>query len=635
MKTYKKITSFILAVITLFCFCSCADDPSAERGGEEAGNQVVEEIKTTDQYLFRQGKSDYVLILPETYTSAESLAAEEFVAFMRQSTGYTFETYSDADTLPKGQKFISIGNTAQRNRTAIEIDDKKLGRSGFRVDTFRDNIYVSGANTTSSFGVLYGVYYLLENLIDYKCYAADEIYLVKKDTIKLFKYEVQYIPNIEMRSANYRLVTSDPTYQNRMRLVNRFNSTEWAVNGHSTLVVLPAKKYLTDHPDWYAGSGTELCFTNEDMIDEFIKNTKQYITDNPQAIYMSVTMMDDYDFCECDRCKASVEKYGGKVNGGETATYLIFVNKVARAIAEWMEEEYPSREMTIVAYAYHQTFQAPVKVEKGKYVAVAPEVIPEKNVSVMFCPISQDYLYPVYDSANLESARSYEQWNVLTNNVSIYEYTTNFLNYLVNFNNFGTVASNIKFYAQNHITYYFEQSSGGSFTPCFEALRIYTESQMLWDPSQDYADLTVDFFHHYYKDASVGMLNYYNLLRSWYKKLENDGVSCGGIYYTIQKEEHWPMGVLQSFLNCIDDAFASIEPLKESDPELYSVLWDRINLEKISPMYLMCALYGSYYPADEYKAMVDDLEYYGGKYGILLKTENGIKYSEAIQQLRQ
>lgn len=67
--------------------------------------------------------------------------------------------------------------------------------------------------------------------------------------------------------------------------------------------------------------------------------------------------------------------------------------------------------------------------------------------------------------------------------------------------------------------------------------------------------------------------------------------TTGGIYLNNVKSEFWPQSTLNALLGKIDEAYAAIEPLKESDGELYASLRDRICLESLAYRYLYIELY--------------------------------------------
>ncbi len=642
----KKIFTCALSFLLLFA-CACKDSEEVISSSEssvieeeEGSNGIVKEDNQliANKYLYVHGKSDYYVTYPSDATQPEMLAVDEMIVFFKEATGYELTAIEDTK-LVTGAKYISFGDTKQYKETGISVDEEELGRSGFVIKSRNNNIFVRGGADDTDYGTMYGAYYLLEKMVGYKAYAADEIKINKCSYIELYNYDVKLIPAVDMRALNYGSVTSDTQYRNRMRLVNRFISSEWAINGHSTHLILKPADYFETHRDWYSNNtGTQLCFTNEEMKAEFIKNVKQYVVDNPQAIYISLTMMDDKTFCECTNCTAKIAEYGGARSGGEAGLYMAFCNDVGDAIDEWLTATYPERQMTIVTYAYLRSFVPPVKYDEasGKYVAAHEDVIPHDNVAVMFCAIDTNYAYDLNAKENENVMKAYMGWASICNRMMIYEYTTNFYWYMINFPNYFTIENIIKFYAKQDVSYYFEQTSGGTNTPCFDALRIYTESALLWDQSLKYEDLVDDFFKQYYKQAGTAMKKYFDMLRTWQYQLIQKNDQFGWIYFTMGSAEHWPYRVLQSFNSCFDEAFAAIEGLKNSNRELYEKLWHRINRERLSVVYMLCTFYRANFTAAEYNKMVSDLEIYGAEYGFVKAAESGglSVYSNMINGLK-
>ncbi len=643
MKLKYKILSCALSCLMLFATaCSCNDSADTDNDSVAVGdtNSGVDTDNTLieGKYFYSHGTSNYCVVYPEDATATEITAVDEMVELFKEATGYELKVVADTD-VTVGMKYVSFGDTLQFQQSGLTVDERELGRSGFIVQSVNNNIFVRGGQSETDYGTLYGAYYLLENMVGYKAYAADEIKIEERAYVELYHYNKKILPSIDMRALNYAAVVNDTQYRNRMRLINRFNSSDWAINGHSTLLVLPRDTYYEAHKDWYSNTGaTQLCFTNEEMKAEFIKNLKNYVVNNPKAIYISLTMMDDKLFCECDKCSQKVEEYGGWYQGGEAGLYMAFCNDVADAIDEWLTETYPEREMTIVTYAYHRSFTAPARYnsETGTYEATHEDVIPHDNVAVMYCPIGMNYLSTIDSEKNKEMMESFLGWSSICDHMMIYEYGTNFYWYLINFPNYFTMEDNIKFYAEQKVSYFFEQTngSGGSTTPCFDAFRIYSESTLLWDQTVTYEELVEDFFNQYYKQASEGMKKYFNALRTYQYELGEQESQFGWIYYTMGTADYWPYQTLQSFNGYIDEAFAAIESLKTSDPDMYNKLWHRINQEKLSITYMLCMFHRSRYTAAEYSQMVSELELYGAQYGFIRESESGASFADMINRLK-
>ena len=78
----KKLFTIFLVLIIAFTTVACNIGNNNE--GEINNNEVVK----TDKYLLKDGRSDYVVVLPNNSNSMENTAAEEFVSIFNESTGY-------------------------------------------------------------------------------------------------------------------------------------------------------------------------------------------------------------------------------------------------------------------------------------------------------------------------------------------------------------------------------------------------------------------------------------------------------------------------------------------------------------------------------------------------------------------
>ena len=98
---------------------------------------------------------------------------------------------------------------------------------------------------------------------------------------------------------------------------------------HSFYKYLPPEKYFADHPDWYSEidgqrkhERAQLCLTNEEMIQELIKNVLKTLRDNPDATMIDVSQNDWYGFCTCEKCRAlddAEESHAGTLVASRTS----------------------------------------------------------------------------------------------------------------------------------------------------------------------------------------------------------------------------------------------------------------------------------------------------------------------------
>jgi hypothetical protein len=46
---------------------------------------------------------------------------------------------------------------------------------------------------------------------------------------------------------------------------------------HNSFGIMPKEKYWDEHRNWYSTDGEQLCYSQEDMLDEMCENLKYYI----------------------------------------------------------------------------------------------------------------------------------------------------------------------------------------------------------------------------------------------------------------------------------------------------------------------------------------------------------------------
>ena len=68
--------------------------------------------------------------------------------------------------------------------------------------------------------------------------------------------------------------------------------------------------------------------TNEDAIEATVREVFKLLEENPDKNIVSVSMGDNENFCECEKCKAAVKERG------LTNVYFDVICKIARRVKE-------------------------------------------------------------------------------------------------------------------------------------------------------------------------------------------------------------------------------------------------------------------------------------------------------------
>jgi hypothetical protein len=99
------------------------------------------------------------------------------------------------------------------------------------------------------------------------------------------------------------------------------------------------------------------------------------------------------------------------------------------------------------------------------------------------------------------------QWKELTGNLFVWDYITQFTNYLAPFPNLLTLQPNMEFYKENGIKGVFAQGSGDTYSEWAE-LRSFLTARLLIDAKADVKKLAESFLNDYYGVASKFLLQY-------------------------------------------------------------------------------------------------------------------------------
>jgi hypothetical protein len=108
-------------------------------------------------------------------------------------------------------------------------------------------------------------------------------------------------------------------------------------------------------------------------------------------------------------------------------------------------------------------------------------------------------------------------WKEKTPNIRIWDYTTQFTNFLAPFPNIHTLQPNIQFFRNNNAKWVFEQHSHHP-SELFE-LRSYLTAKLLWNPDAKVEEIIIDFTNGYYEEAGPYVKNYIDLV---HQELAND-----------------------------------------------------------------------------------------------------------------
>lgn len=623
----KRIISVILVLVTLFSclLCGCRkDEPAAQ---EEPLRQ-----KLADKFIVQNGASGYVLVLPQSPMQYESFAAQEFTYFMEQATGCKIQTVNE-NSVPAGSKYISLGKTKQFTEQLKDADLTAVDgtMSSYFIASKDDNIFIVGSDDHRGQAVLYGVYDMLQDMIGYTYYHDTEIFYNKSKNVNLWKYRANVVaPSFDMRthSTNYIYAFPKDTHGIRLRYINFSRGDEWdpLTIGHSQVYIFVAPRdedkngvpYGQSHPEWFydptapgvSKSENQLCWTaggnaqSLDLLQTVIaEEMLEYIQMNQDATFFMLGQQDTEYVCQCAGCTKALKEWGGSACGLQ----IDFVNGVIKKTEAMLDQKEPNREVLYAIYAYKPTEAPPVKSDgKGGFTPYSNRVIPHEKMRIFFAPVRLNFGFSYDSPYNADAYRNLQGWGSVCDKdqLMVYTYDLNIHQYFVNFFNLGTIASHMQSYEKAGVSYLLSQGVSDANAPCFDELRAYCISRLMWDTSLNFETLASDFIDHYYKDASDAMQELYDMIvdqNAWYLAVEDpgSGVATGLTYNTTC----YPRAFVEKMDAQIDKAMAAIDPLKSSNPEQYELLKARIMKEYLSNIYLKMILYKDFYTQSQINEM--------------------------------
>jgi hypothetical protein len=169
---------------------------------------------------------------------------------------------------------------------------------------------------------LYAVYTFLEDVVGVRWWTSTESTIPRRPTLRIPAQKVVYSPKLLSRETYYGDAL-EGVFSARLKNNGHMTSVTEAYGGHMSLIgwchtfaqFLPAEKYFKDHPDWYplidgrrqAGGHLDfqLCLTNEEMTQEFIRICLEKIRANRQTGIISVSQNDAFTpkACQCEKMR--------------------------------------------------------------------------------------------------------------------------------------------------------------------------------------------------------------------------------------------------------------------------------------------------------------------------------------------
>lgn len=206
-KYFGKIVTLILSSVMLFGATACNFNQSNGETSTETtkatftGTHIMTATDTSKD-LVKNGRTDYVLVLPREDSDHLNVAKKEFLWLFKQATSVDMRVMYDYEGLvhTPNAKYISLGETTLLSSSGVEVDHGTLGTDGGRIVTKDNSVYIVGGTDK---GTMYTVYTFMNLTFNFEQYWRDCYEIDKVKNVKLKNYQVTDIPDIAYRINNF------------------------------------------------------------------------------------------------------------------------------------------------------------------------------------------------------------------------------------------------------------------------------------------------------------------------------------------------------------------------------------------------------------------------------------------------
>lgn len=424
--------------------------------------------------VVKGGKTDYRLLVDHDTQEAGELLQK----YLQQITGALLPISRKDGGHPHIKLYIdeSLG-------VAIDYQINDLG-----------NISIASGDAK---GLRHAVYEFLEKELGCRWFTPMEELIPQKKTLTFHKdLHHHYQPPITTRTVHSRLFYQNPTFAEKHKVTQRaFPKYVPIARVHTFHRMVPEEQFYKKHPEYFALRAgkrlpTQLCLTNAKVLSIVKDSVAAWFERYPKSEVLSVSQDDNQQYCQCEQCAAiDLEEQS------HAGTMIRFVNQVAKA--------FPNKTISTLAYQHTRT---------------PPKTKPVPNVLITLCSIECDRSASIGQKCK-DFARDLNGWGKLTKNIRIWDYTTQFTNFLAPFPNLHTLSPNIKLFLKNNARWIFEQHSNNP-SELFE-LRSYLMAKLLWNPESDSQSIIDDFILGYYGDAGKHILEYVSTIHQKIKAYPN------------------------------------------------------------------------------------------------------------------
>ena len=381
---------------------------------------------------------------------------------------------------------LNISNF-KKNKSIVLITKPNIKKDFISIQ-LKDSLITISSNKKKN--LFYATYEFIEKFLNVKWLSKDYTHYEKLSSLNIpNNYNYYYEPPVLTRTVHSKLFYDDSIFADKLKVTNEaFPRYVPNARVHTFHRFMPYDVFYEKNPEYYALRNgkrlpTQLCLTNNAVLEIVKDSVRSFFKNSPISDVISVSQDDNTQYCQCENCSKIDNK-----EGSPAGSLIHFVNDIAK--------DFPDKTISTLAYQYTRK---------------PPKTKPLENVLITLCSIECDRSIPI-DEGCKDFSSDLKGWSSLTDNIRIWDYTTQFTNFLAPFPNWGTIKPNINLFVQNNAKWIFEQHSRND-SELFE-LRSYVMAKLLWDPSLNFNTLIKDFNDKYYGDGGKYITEYISKIQS-------------------------------------------------------------------------------------------------------------------------
>ncbi len=444
------------------------------------------------QKLISNGKSDYVIVLPDDAIPAEVTAANELKTYIKSIAGVELPVVRAKEF--KHGKMLAVGFNSKLPDNLKAEKWGALGPEELIISSDGNIVLLGGGRPRGS---LYAVYQFLE-----------------MQGVHWYTPTYTHIPANKSIAVPQKTIRHASPFIERSGVFGNGETPQWAARNRMNTFILwgnPGVKYgggfrqgpdmhtffrligtgeLKHHPDWvaevdgkrltvFANNNWGLCLSNPVVRRILIDRTLAYLRKHPEINTVWMGQNDGSPYCTCEKCKKFYAEHGNH----PSSMMIMLLNELAGA----MGKEFPNIRIKTLSYGWTQKPPKNIKLSD--------------RVTVVLCAQHGDYMARIGKEKCFDSfLQNYEGWKKVAKNFEIYLYSYPTDCFWFPTPSIFSQAHNIKWAAKHgfssvHMELFGVGTGlGGEFID----LRSWLYHQLFWNPSLSPKKLVIQFCRDYY-----------------------------------------------------------------------------------------------------------------------------------------